>query len=175
MPSDTPTLEQPAPPAAPRRRRHRAGLLLAAAALVLLAACTPQQMREWYDSQGIDHSQMSEQEVADAAAVATWWWGEVAKENAELAAWDWVLTDDQLYRLRMCESTNNYQALSSTGLYRGAYQFHQGTWDSVARQHLPRYVGIDPSFAQPKVQDAMTRALWSMTGPRSWPVCGYRV
>jgi prephenate dehydratase len=56
-----------------------------------------------------------------------------------------------------------------------AYQFHRGTWDNVARQHFPKYVGVDPARAEPKVQDAMTRALWSMTGPRSWPVCGYRV
>jgi hypothetical protein len=175
MPSETSTLDPTRPPVAARRRRRGVRLVLATAALAVLAACSPTQMREWYDSQGIDHSQMSEQQVADAAAVATWWWGEVFKENAELARWDWVLTPEQLYRLRMCESTDNYQAVSSTGLYRGAYQFHQGTWDSVARQHLPRYVGIDPAMAQPKVQDAMTRALWSMTGPRSWPVCGYRV
>lgn len=86
-----------------------------------------------------------------------------------------MLSPDQLTRLRWCESTDNYAAASSTGSYRGAYQFHPGTWDSVARQHLPRYVGLDPAAAAPKVQDAMTRALWSMTGARSWPVCGYRV
>ena len=32
-----------------------------------------------------------------------------------------VLTDDELLRLRMCESTDNYQAVSPSGTYRGAY------------------------------------------------------
>ena len=158
-----------------RSRRHATRAALVAIALVVLAACSPAQMRTWYDSQGIDHSQMSEQQVADAAQVATNYWAMVFAENAELAKFDWVLSDAQLYRLRWCESTDNYSAVSRTGSFRGAYQFHRGTWDSVARQHFPRYVGLDPASAAPRVQDAMTRALWSMTGPRSWPVCGYRV
>ena len=156
-------------------RRRVLRLAIVAVALVVLGACSPAQMRDWYTSQGIDHSQMSEQEVAYAAAVATNYWTAVFAEQADLARFDWVLNPDQLFRLRWCESTDNYQAVSRTGAYRGAYQFHQGTWDSVARQHFPRYVGLDPAAAAPNVQDAMTRALWSMTGPRSWPVCGYRV
>ncbi len=164
---------QPRPTGRVRRRVLRLAIL--ATALVVLAACSPAQMRDWYTSQGIDHSRMSEQEVADAAAVATNYWAAVFAEQADLARFDWVLNPDQLFRLRWCESTDNYRAVSRTGAYRGAYQFHRGTWDSVARQHFPRYVGLDPVDAAPNVQDAMARALWSMTGPRSWPVCGYRV
>ena len=40
-----------------------------------------------------------------------------------------VLTNAELARLRACESTDNYQAISRSGLYRGAYQFDQATWD----------------------------------------------
>ncbi|WP_283251050.1 transglycosylase family protein [Rhabdothermincola salaria] len=176
MPSTTPTPTTPAPPMRrTRTRRLAARSLLAIAALVVLASCTPNQMRTWYTNQGIDHSEMSEQQVAEAAYVATIYWAAVFAENAELSKFNHVLTDGQLYNLRRCESTDNYGAVSSTGLYRGAYQFHQNTWNNVARQHYPKYVGVDPARAEPKVQDAMTRALWSMTGPRSWPVCGYRV
>jgi hypothetical protein len=173
MPSTPTTTDTPRRASHGRRRALR--LVLAAGALMLLASCTPAQMRAWYEMHGIDHSQMSEEAVASAAQASTEIWADVFAENAELARFDHVLSADQLARLRACESNGNYAIASSTGLYRGAYQFHQGTWDSVARQHLPRYVGLDPAQAEPKVQDAMARALWSMTGPRSWPVCGYRV
>ena len=36
-------------------------------------------------------------------------------------------TEEQWYALRRCESTNNYQAISPSGTYRGAYQFSQAT------------------------------------------------
>ena len=36
-----------------------------------------------------------------------------------------VLTDEELLRLRMCESTDNYEATNPSGKYRGAYQFDQ--------------------------------------------------
>ncbi|HET8669818.1 MAG TPA: G5 domain-containing protein, partial [Candidatus Saccharimonadales bacterium] len=35
-----------------------------------------------------------------------------------------------LYKLRMCESSGNYQARSRNGLYYGAYQFSIPTWNS---------------------------------------------
>ena len=38
-----------------------------------------------------------------------------------------VLSPDELLRLRMCESTDNYRAISPSGTYRGAYQFDQPT------------------------------------------------
>ena len=86
-----------------------------------------------------------------------------------------VLDADDLARLRMCESTDNYQAISRSGLYRGAYQFDQTTWDEVGARHFPWLVGIDPIDAAPWWQDAMTRALWSERGKQPWPICGHRV
>lgn len=170
MPS-TDTTTQPATTRARRGRRLALRSLLAIGALMLLASCTPDQMRQWYADNGIDASGYSEEKVAQDAHNATLFWA----EQADLGKFNHVLSEEQLFRLRWCESTDNYQAVSSTGLYRGAYQFHRGTWDNVARQHYPKYVGQDPAQAHPTVQNAMARALWSMTGPRSWPVCGYRV
>lgn len=86
-----------------------------------------------------------------------------------------VMTQDELLRLRMCESTDNYQAISPSGTYRGAYQFDQTTWDGVADRHFPWLAGIDPIDVDPWWQDAMTRALWSERGRQPWPVCGKKV
>ncbi|MDW3219880.1 MAG: transglycosylase family protein [Acidimicrobiales bacterium] len=86
-----------------------------------------------------------------------------------------VLSNEELHRLRMCESTDNYEAISSSGTYRGAYQFDQTTWDGVAERHFPWLEGLDPITVEPWWQDAMTRALWSERGKQPWPICGYKV
>ena len=86
-----------------------------------------------------------------------------------------VLTDEELLRLRMCESTDNYQATNPSGKYRGAYQFDQTTWDGVADRHFPWLAGLDPIDVEPWWQDAMTRALWSERGRQPWPKCGLLV
>jgi Transglycosylase-like domain len=86
-----------------------------------------------------------------------------------------VLSDEQLFTLRWCESTDNYAAVDPWGTYRGAYQFNQSTWDSVASRHFPWLSGIDPIEVEPWWQDAMARALYSERGAHPWPVCGLRL
>lgn len=86
-----------------------------------------------------------------------------------------VLTADELYRLRWCESTDNYAAINPSGTYRGAYQFDQTTWNDVASRHFPFLANRDPATVEPWWQDAMTRALWSERGRQPWPVCGLKV
>ena len=88
-----------------------------------------------------------------------------------------VLSGKELKRLRDCESSDDYTAvsISPAGLYRGAYQFVQHTWDGVAERHFPWLIGKDPIEVEPWWQDAMTRALWSERGRQPWPVCGLRV
>ena len=88
---------------------------------------------------------------------------------------DGPLSGDQLARLRKCESGGNYRSVSSSGSFRGAYQFNRGTWNGVASRHYSLYVGVDPAAAPPVVQDAMTQALWSERGRSPWPVCGRKV
>lgn len=80
-----------------------------------------------------------------------------------------------LAALRACESNGNYGAVSSNGLYKGAYQFHQRTWNDVASRHYPHLVGVNPAAASAAAQDAMARALWGEAGRSPWPVCGKRV
>jgi hypothetical protein len=72
---------------------------------------------------------------------------------------------DAWARLRNCESGGNYQAISPSGKYRGAYQFDQRTWESVGGSG-------DPVDAPPEEQDLRARILYSRSGSRPWPVCG---
>lgn len=81
-------------------------------------------------------------------------------------------TAAQWNALRKCESTHNYRAISPSGLYRGAYQFSQQTWDWVAGIHRPLLVGVDPINAAPAWQDVMAYTLYAMRGWDQWPICG---
>jgi hypothetical protein len=56
----------------------------------------------------------------------------------------------------------------------GAYQFSQA-WNRVAGDHFPWLADTDPATVEPWWQDAMARALWSESGPSSWPHCGRRL
>ncbi|MGI8796023.1 MAG: transglycosylase family protein [Acidimicrobiia bacterium] len=67
--------------------------------------------------------------------------------------------------IRECESHGNYGAVSSSGTYRGAYQFDQRTWESVGGTG-------DPAAAPPEEQDARAAALYGQSGSSPWPVCG---
>ena len=69
--------------------------------------------------------------------------------------------------LRFCESSDDYQAVSPTGRYRGAYQFDLPTWRSVGGSG-------DPIYASPGEQDARARELYALRGSDPWPVCGRR-
>jgi hypothetical protein len=148
-----------------------ARLGIALALFVGATACSVEELKEWYRATGTDPAQFSDADLrAKAEAITVY-----KLEQLDLHKFDWVLSDEQLFRLRWCESTDNYQAVSPGGTYRGAYQFSQRTWNWVASTHHPRFHGQDPRWADPSVQDAMTRALWLMMGRSPWPVCGYRV
>jgi hypothetical protein len=81
-------------------------------------------------------------------------------------------SDVQWEALRFCEATGNYEAVSPTGKYRGAYQFSRQTWDWIAGMHYEHLVGVDPAAASPHDQDHMARALYDLRGRGQWPVCG---
>jgi peptidoglycan hydrolase-like protein with peptidoglycan-binding domain len=64
------------------------------------------------------------------------------------------------YRLRMCESGNNYQINTGNGYY-GAYQFNLSTWRSVGGTGYPNQ-------SAPAVQDALALKLYRMRGWQPW-------
>ena len=69
-----------------------------------------------------------------------------------------------LARIRQCESRGNYSIVSSTGRYRGAYQFSVQTWQGMGGSG-------DPAAASPAEQDMRALMLLRKQGPRAWPNC----
>jgi peptidoglycan hydrolase CwlO-like protein len=70
---------------------------------------------------------------------------------------------------RARESNGNYSAVSSSGLYYGAYQFLPTTWNTVA-SHAGRLdlVGVLPSHASEYDQDEMAWDLYQWQGNAPW-------
>ena len=67
------------------------------------------------------------------------------------------------------ESGGNYQAVSPNGLYMGAFQFAQGTWNYAAQAAgLSSLVGVPPNHATKAEQDTVAVALYSLDGERPW-------
>jgi peptidoglycan hydrolase-like protein with peptidoglycan-binding domain len=70
-----------------------------------------------------------------------------------------------LARIASCESGGNPAAISSSGRYRGKYQFSRATWRALGGKG-------DPAKAPEAVQDAMAAKLLAQRGTTPWPVCG---
>lgn len=67
------------------------------------------------------------------------------------------------------ESGGNYQAISPTGLYMGAFQFSQSTWNDAAQlAGLPTLVGVPPYKASPRDQCLLAIALYNADGEQPW-------
>lgn len=67
--------------------------------------------------------------------------------------------------LANCESGGNPRAVSSSGAYRGLYQFSLSTWASVGGSG-------DPINASAGEQTLRAQILYSRAGSSPWPVCG---
>ena len=80
-----------------------------------------------------------------------------------------ALTDEPasatLARIAECESNGDPTAVSSTGKFRGKYQFTQGTWEDLGGTG-------DPAAAPEAEQDERAAALLAQRGTAPWPVCG---
>jgi resuscitation-promoting factor RpfA len=72
----------------------------------------------------------------------------------------------QMYRLRVCESSDRYHINTGNGYY-GAYQFNRSTWRGLG------YSGR-PDRAAKRTQDAATRKLHDQRGWSPWPSCSRR-
>jgi hypothetical protein len=67
------------------------------------------------------------------------------------------------------ESGGNYGAVSPNGLYLGAFQFSQSTWNFAANAAgRPDLVGVPPNLASKADQDSLAVALYSLDGERPW-------
>jgi Transglycosylase-like domain len=67
------------------------------------------------------------------------------------------------------ESGGNYGAVSPNGLYMGAFQFSQGTWNMAAQAAgRPDLVGVPPNLASKADQDTVAVALYALDGQQPW-------
>jgi hypothetical protein len=71
----------------------------------------------------------------------------------------------QLRSIAWCESHNNPRAVSSSGAYRGLYQFSFSTWRVVGGSG-------DPAAAPRSEQTWRAWVLLKNHGSGHWPVCG---
>jgi hypothetical protein len=72
-------------------------------------------------------------------------------------------------RAHESDTAGGYRAHSSDGLYHGAYQFLQSTWNNVARgAGRPDLVGVNPANASPADQDALALWLYHHAGKAPW-------
>ena len=76
-------------------------------------------------------------------------------------------SSDPWYRLRMCESGNNYKINTGNGYY-GAYQFNAGTWRAYGGKGLPHQ-------ASPAEQDYRAKLLYRARGWSPWPACSRKL
>ena len=70
-----------------------------------------------------------------------------------------------LARIARCESGGNPTAISSSGRYRGKYQFSRVTWRALGGRG-------DPAKASEHEQDRRARKLYRSQGLTPWPACG---
>lgn len=76
-----------------------------------------------------------------------------------------VTVSPALEAIAACESGGDPTAVSSTGAYRGKYQFSTATWQAVGGSG-------DPAAAPEAEQDLRAAILYEQSGPGQWPVCG---
>ncbi|SDN32607.1 Uncharacterized conserved protein YabE, contains G5 and tandem DUF348 domains [Geodermatophilus siccatus] len=70
--------------------------------------------------------------------------------------------------LATCESGGRPNAVSSSGTYRGMYQFSQATWNAVGGSG-------DPAAASADEQTYRAQLLYQRSGAGQWPHCGPRL
>ncbi|HSX14297.1 MAG TPA: transglycosylase family protein [Candidatus Saccharimonadales bacterium] len=97
---------------------------------------------------------------ADAAAAA-------ARRHRRQRVVTGPVTGDVWYRLRMCESGNNYARNSGNG-YFGAYQYNLSTWSNFAGY-------ARPDLAPASVQDEKARETQARRGWAPWPACSRKL
>jgi len=73
-----------------------------------------------------------------------------------------------LEAIAACESGGDPARVSSTGTYRGKYQFDRETWRSMGGKG-------DPAKAPEAEQDARAAKLMEQRGPSAWPACSAKV
>lgn len=75
-----------------------------------------------------------------------------------------VAVSPELEAIAACESGGDPRAVSSSGAYRGKYQFSPATWQALGGSG-------DPAAAPEPEQDRRATMLYAQSGPGQWPAC----
>jgi peptidoglycan hydrolase-like protein with peptidoglycan-binding domain len=86
------------------------------------------------------------------------------KSAAPAAAATQRSSGGQLARIAECESGDDPTAVSTSGRYRGKYQFSRATWRAMGGHG-------DPAKAPEAAQDRLAAALLAARGTAPWPNC----
>lgn len=76
--------------------------------------------------------------------------------------------NSHLQLIKQRESGGDYSAVNPSSGAAGAYQFLPSTWDAVAQQVDPSYVGVNPAQAPAAVQDKFAQHLYNTGGAGHW-------
>ena len=117
-------------------------------------------------------AQASAQAVAAAGAVVDAQIGGKSPQSADASGFpsgpDPVL-NPYLQCVAEAESHGNYGAVSPDGLYMGAFQFSQPTWNMAAKAAgRPYLIGLRPNLASKADQDTVAIALYALDGEQPW-------
>ncbi|MGH9082517.1 MAG: hypothetical protein ACRDWN_04160 [Acidimicrobiales bacterium] len=115
-------------------------------------------------------SALSEQQSEQAAAVAAALASVRRSSGSSATAGGAVPALPSFLRcVVQAESRGDYQVVSPTGQYMGAFQFAQGTWNYAAQlAGIPSLVGVPPYTASVAEQNALAIALYAADGQRPW-------
>lgn len=76
--------------------------------------------------------------------------------------------NSHLQLIKQRESGGDYSAVNPSSGAAGAYQFLPSTWNAVAQQVDPSYVGVNPAQAPAAVQDKFAQHLYNTGGAGHW-------
>jgi len=140
-------------------------LLMTICSLVFVA-CTPKQVLMIFD---YEITREQAEEVSQNVLEANEELQELQRNFLRLAYELHHQTFLVCTRAHESDTAGGYLAVSSSGTYRGAYQFHQNTWDNVAR-HSGWYwlEGVDPITVSVFWQDMMAWYLYQLHGNSPW-------
>lgn len=76
--------------------------------------------------------------------------------------------NSHLQLIKQRESGGDYSAVNPSSGAAGAYQFLPSTWNAVAQQVDPSYVGVNPAQAPAAIQDKFAQHLYNTGGAGHW-------
>jgi len=120
---------------------------------------TERAVKRFQRSKGLTADGVVGPDTRDALGLAPFAHGSVVHSSSS------VRLPAPLKRIAECESGGNPRAVSSSGLYRGKYQFSVDTWRNLGGKG-------DPIDASEATQDRIALKLYRRSGSAPWPSCG---